>query len=124
MMSAANIKKKKPFENHASAKLEMNSREERKSQVEKNLNDLDVFVTPNNPKEDMDIEQSDDEEFQSESLSSHEDNEEDVKDHSEANVQFDQKKTNAKIHQRIMAREKKGVGFNNKMFMTIDLYKP
>jgi hypothetical protein len=52
----------------------MNSREERKSQVEKNLNDLDVFVTPNNPKEDMDIEKSDDEEFQSESLSSHEDN--------------------------------------------------
>ncbi len=124
MMSAANIKKKKPFENQASAKLEMNSREERKSQVEKNLNDLDVFVTPNNPKEDMDIEKSDDEEFQSESLSSHEDNEEDVKDHSEANVQFDQKKTNAKIHQRIMAREKNGYGFNKKMFMTIELYKP
>ena len=124
MMSATNIKWKKPFENQASAKLEINSREERKSQVEKNLNDLDVFVTPNNPKEDMDIEKSDDEEFQSESLSSHEDNQEDVKDHSDANVQFDQKKTNAKIHQRIMAREKNGYGFNKKMFMTIELYKP
>ena len=56
MMSATNIKWKKPFENQASVKLEINSREERKSQVEKNLNDLDVFVTPNNPKEDMDNE--------------------------------------------------------------------